>query len=370
VTPQLLPSTAVAQRPIGTFRSAVIVAAAMLALSTPALAFGSRNDIIATLNPNNATISAATNGTSLPLQLLSGFVALQTNTPTCVASVSHPCSYIVNTVNMRLADFAFDGNTVNTPDMLINGPINVVDKGAGLVIPQGTPALTTGFVNETGFFTLMPTPAPVTITIDAVAQKAEVIGSFAIDITVFGQPVHATATYMIAANSPFFKAPTCPSVTNVPQGLLGFESLNWTTTGATKLAIVSAPITQGCHAMSVSGQGYIPITGPQFSTTQLTPTTAALGIDVLVPANQPNPAYFGVVQLYLSCPSANFNNQYIGQAALTGLPVGQYSTLRYPVPAPILSVLKASHPDCFFNVNPNINATPTPMLIDNLRFVQ
>ena len=93
----------------------------------------------------------------------------------------------------------------------------------------------------------------------------------------------------------------------------------------------------------------------------------AVSLDVFVPPSQPNPNYFGAVQLYLTCPSANFWNQYIGEDELTGLPTNHYSTLRYPLPSPISAMLAGSHPDCFFNVNLNINPTPTPMFLDNLR---
>ena len=127
---------------------------------------------------------------------------------------------------------------------------------------------------------------------------------------------------------------------------------------------------QADHALSVSGQGYIPITGPQFNTTQFGPVGPAVSLDVFIPPSQPNPNYFGAVQLYLTCPSANFWNQYIGQDELTGLPTNQYSTLRYPLPPTISSMLAGSHPDCFFNVNLNINQTPTPVFLDNLRSTQ
>jgi hypothetical protein len=87
-----------------------------------------------------------------------------------------------------------------------------------------------------------------------------------------------------------------------------------------------------------------------------------------VPPNQPNPHWLGAVQMYLTCPSANLFNQYIGEDELTGLPLNKYSTLTYPIPAPIESVLQGSHPDCFFSIAVNANQTPTPPALDNLRF--
>jgi hypothetical protein len=63
------------------------------------------------------------------------------------------------------------------------------------------------------------------------------------------------------------------------------------------------------------------------------------------------------------------NNAYIGQAELTGLPTGVFSTVSYTVPASVRSTLSATHNDCFFSVAVNVNATPTPVVLDNMRFV-
>lgn len=79
--------------------------------------------------------------------------------------------------------------------------------------------------------------------------------------------------------------------------------------------------------------------------------------------------WFGAVQVYASCPSGGMNNAYIGQAELTGLPTGVFSTVSYTVPASVRSTLSATHNDCFFSVAVNVNATPTPVVLDNMRFV-
>ena len=72
--------------------------------------------------------------------------------------------------------------------------------------------------------------------------------------------------------------------------------------------------------------------------------------------------------MHASCPSANVFNAYIGQVELTGKPVGQFSTLTFQLPSGIFNLLKGAHPDCFFTISVNGNATPTPPVLDNLRF--
>jgi hypothetical protein len=102
--------------------------------------------------------------------------------------------------------------------------------------------------------------------------------------------------------------------------------------------------------------------------TPLAGTSGKLALDLFIPGAQPNPYWLGAIQMYASCPSANMNNAYIGQVELTGKPIGAYSTLSFPIPAPILSTLSAAHSDCRFSVAVNMNPTPTQPTLDNLRF--
>ena len=138
---------------------------------------------------------------------------------------------------------------------------------------------------------------------------------------------------------------------------------NDNTAGAAPLKVVPTDDSQHPYLAVFHNQ----INSTQFAT-PLAGTTSTLALDVFIPPNQPNQSWLGAVQLYLSCPSANFNNQYIGQAELTGKPVGQFSTFTYPIPGPIETVLKGSHPDCSFSMAVNMNQTPTPPVVDNLRF--
>ena len=72
--------------------------------------------------------------------------------------------------------------------------------------------------------------------------------------------------------------------------------------------------------------------------------------------------------MYLTCPSANVFNNYIGQVELTGLPQNKYSTLRFPLPSSTVSTLTSNRSDCSFSFAINVNATGRNWLFDNLRF--
>jgi hypothetical protein len=72
--------------------------------------------------------------------------------------------------------------------------------------------------------------------------------------------------------------------------------------------------------------------------------------------------------MYLSCPSGNVFNQYIGQVELTGKPQNAFSTLRFPLPTDVRNTLLRNLNDCFFSYALNVNQTNRTWILDNLRF--
>jgi hypothetical protein len=150
--------------------------------------------------------------------------------------------------------------------------------------------------------------------------------------------------------------------------IMGFEDVTLWQSSQTELALSNRIPTQGCYALDVPGGGYRVLNSAPFST-PIAGTTSKFGLDVFIPTNPPNPYWLGAVQLYATCPSANMNNAYIGQVELTGKPLGAYSTLVFPIPRSIESVLTQTHPDCFVSIAVNSDRTPTPPTLDNLRFL-
>jgi len=151
------------------------------------------------------------------------------------------------------------------------------------------------------------------------------------------------------------------------QTLFGFEDLSWTSSQAS-LSLSPTLHTQGCYGLNVAGSGYMVVNSARFLT-PLPAVSSTLALDVFVPTGQPNPFWLGAVQAYASCPSGGMNNAYLGQVELTGKPTGAFSTLTYPVNASVRNTLSQAHNDCFFSIAVNVNATPTPVVLDNLRFI-
>jgi hypothetical protein len=118
--------------------------------------------------------------------------------------------------------------------------------------------------------------------------------------------------------------------------------------------------------LNVGGSGYRTLRSSALKT-PLLPSTTALRLDVFVPPNQPNPSWFGAVQMYATCASANVFNAYIGQTELSGRPMNAFSTLAFTMPTPVRTMLSQSRSDCFFTIAVNTNPTPVAPVLDNLR---
>ena len=127
------------------------------------------------------------------------------------------------------------------------------------------------------------------------------------------------------------------------------------------------PPTPGCFGLSVNGSNFRNVSSVRFAT-PITGGKARLLLDVYVPPNQPNQFFFGAVQTLMSCPAAGINNVFLGQVDLTGKPVGAFSTLSYNVPSNVQAALAGNTSACSFLIGVNTNATPTPPVLDNLRF--
>jgi len=160
--------------------------------------------------------------------------------------------------------------------------------------------------------------------------------------------------------------PLDPPLDGGNSSILGMEDpYEWTGDGQ---------ITVGFSATHSEGQSSIALKTQNFHTikSQTFQLLSALGstfsVDLFLPTQQPNPSWFGAVQMYVDCPSKGVNNAFVGQVELTGLPTGRFDTLSFPVPAAIRSSIGSSCNDFDVSLSLNVpfNATGT-YLFDNIR---
>lgn len=134
---------------------------------------------------------------------------------------------------------------------------------------------------------------------------------------------------------------------------------DWSAPGVTMTA--GTPSVDPGTALVVEGDGYIPITAAPFSTSDYqrlfgAPTDPTrLVVYVRVPSDQPNPYWIGAVQAYISAPSANLHDVYLGQVELTEFPVGSFWKASYELPSGVLAMLAGAHDDVELRFSLNVN---------------
>lgn len=149
--------------------------------------------------------------------------------------------------------------------------------------------------------------------------------------------------------------------------VFGFEDpTQWTSSVALSSSTMH---TQGAVSLAVAARNYVEVTSAAL--TSLTGVTGTIGMDVRLPSPQPNPYWYGLVQLLISVPSKGINNQFIGQVELTGKPLNQFFPVDFDLPAATVATLAAGGYSDFrakIVINVPFNATGL-YLFDSLHFL-
>jgi hypothetical protein len=181
----------------------------------------------------------------------------------------------------------------------------------------------------------------------------------------------------------------CPFVSNADQSdldgngtgdvcaaddVLTFEDPSlWRTLVGSTILDFSFEHTQGAGALSVKSSNFVELTSTTMSTAQVrgrfeVANPTRVRYDLFVPSPAPNPFWVGFTQLYVSCPSAGINHQYIGQLELTGLPTNTWRTVSLALPAQVLTALKSNRNDFSIQIAINAPSAVQGFALDNVRF--
>jgi len=304
---------------------------------------------------------AVGNGTTVPLSTSRGSAVMSRPCATC--NFSQLDSLRVNVNNLTIAGTPVTNVMVATSS---NIPLQAPDSNGRNSINAHDLKLTiTGLVNGVPSIYLAENSTPWLIGPAGAGFRLQ--GT--VDVTDAGSSGQAlpVSVSINAPGAPASSQQTACSNLSPRDRLFGFEDPQSWSSSNSSLSLVTSPVTQGCGALGVAGQNFIQITGAPFTTAGLT-VTPGLSVDLFIPNNQPNPFFIGNLQVLLSCPSGGVNNQFIGQVALTGKPLNQFSTLRFALPSQTISTLQRPLNDCFFSWGLNVNQTNRTWIMDNLRF--
>lgn len=145
------------------------------------------------------------------------------------------------------------------------------------------------------------------------------------------------------------------------QQVLGFEDARaWT--GPRITGVVDSPTTEGSGALAVRPQNYSLYQSVPFAQSGI---PREVTFDLYQPTTQPNRYWLGAAQLYLECPTHNLYNAYVGQVDLTGKPVGEYTTLSFPVSSDVQTAA-ANCPALTVKIALNVSGAPGTYYLDHL----
>lgn len=150
--------------------------------------------------------------------------------------------------------------------------------------------------------------------------------------------------------------------------VFGFEQLGAWSTNAGKLALSSAHV-QGQRSLAISSIGSAQATLTSAPLSTLLGLGSTITFYIELPTNEPNPSWYGSVDVSLDAPSRGVNSAYIGHQELTGMPLGQFQVLSFNVPAATLAALQSGpYTDLKVRIALTVPAGSQTYLLDGLRF--
>ncbi len=147
---------------------------------------------------------------------------------------------------------------------------------------------------------------------------------------------------------------------------LGFENIDyWTPTSPTLLQ--SSVHEQGDHAIAYHGGGYVRIKSSRLCS--MGAVGESLNYRLFVPNNQPNPWWWGQVQLLIDAPSLGIYEQFIAGVELTNqVQLGEFNTISFPLPQNVRNQLaNGTYSDLQLQLVLNVPTNATgPYILDNI----
>lgn len=183
----------------------------------------------------------------------------------------------------------------------------------------------------------------------------------------------SSRTAVIAAASGIASAQAAVSGSCDDGSVFGFEDTSsWKVSSGT--LSLSTVHTQGASSLAINHPvNYTTIVSPLLSSSDPALAGIAVGskfkFDILLPTTQPNPNWFGTMQMYMNAPSRGVYSQFLGQNELTGQSLNTFITETFAIPNNVATALQGStYSDLTITIILNVPSSGTGVyLIDNLR---
>jgi hypothetical protein len=130
---------------------------------------------------------------------------------------------------------------------------------------------------------------------------------------------------------------------------MGFESpAGWIISGNASINTTASPTTtrtQGNFALALGNPADLtkltsaPVASIASALSGVGNAGALFEVDVMLPIQQGNPVNRGSLELFISCPSRQLNNEHVGKVDFTEFRLGIYTTMKFPIPDRVRSAL-------------------------------
>ena len=147
--------------------------------------------------------------------------------------------------------------------------------------------------------------------------------------------------------------------------LFGFEDASlWSSSAELALSDVRV---QALHSLSVRGGGFHFVSSTPMQSVELSGDSVVVALRL--PPEQPNPHWWGDVQLVLHAPSIGLREVSVGVVPLTGLPTREFVDLEFSLEQFVLDALSADYDDLVIRLALNTPHDATGIYrFDNMRF--
>jgi hypothetical protein len=156
------------------------------------------------------------------------------------------------------------------------------------------------------------------------------------------------------------------ALSNNDARVLGFESVgDWSVTNGTATVASGTSHIEGAASLAVSQLGYVELTSGPLSS--LAVNDGSISIDLQLPSVQPNPYWYGQLQMFVNCPSINIYNRYVGAQELTGLPLATFNRIAMVLPSDVTAAFAQSHDDLRLKIVLNVPQNSGTYFLDRLQ---
>jgi hypothetical protein len=125
----------------------------------------------------------------------------------------------------------------------------------------------------------------------------------------------------------------------------------------------------GAGSMRVCGGNFITMTSPAFGTADWSQLSSTVALEVFVPLEDPNPWWWGSLQMQVHVPGADLNSAWVGEFVFTNAVTrGQWNPVTFTLPSAVLAALEGDFANARFQFNLNVPLGTECWGFDNLRF--